>query len=422
MSGIHAMVFIQAAFRLESPMRIGDGEQGSLVCDENNIPYVPATSLAGAVRHALPEEQARKLFGYVSTQRGSQEKAETSRIFVSDGRFDDGWHVIVREGVALDEYHTAIAGKKFILRAVDRGAVFRMRFELELRSAEEDALVDVFLRVLSRMNNGEITLGARGTRGFGRVSVIECRMKRYKGEELLASIDHKPENDEPIKLPEADEADSVCLRHTIRLRQPLCVGEYPILRAEGDANKVQMTSGGQPVIPGTSWAGMFRHAAEHLLRRLGADETTAMRMCDELFGSDFTRGVSRSVIRFEETLLDGRIMRLNRRTAINRFSGGASNGALYAEEFLYPGEQGCSGELAIHIRKGQPCSEWGQDLMELLLRELNAGRMYIGGGGAFGHGLLTVEELGQNDGPAYGALAKALKDSREAGGHQDEAE
>lgn len=406
---IYAIHFFTIWFKLESPLSIGTGEKAQVVRGENEVPYVPATSMAGILRHSMPEEAARALFGYVSTERGNRESAVQSRIFVSNGEFNKDIEIIYRDGVALDEYHTAIPSKKYLLQAVGRGAVFNMRFELEFESKEqEDRLLSPFLQALSRIQSGEITLGAKQTRGFGKLSIKCCKAKRYArdgkaGSTLADSLDHNPKAcEEDFSLPKPDCAAETVWDNAVRLYGTLCVREYADIRDENDVHYSQMLSGGLPVIPATSWAGAFRRAAFHTLCLLGADKETAGTMCDELFGPDAAKNtVRRSLIRFEETLLTRRqekesskkqgtvFLRPDIRTAINRVSGGASNSALYKEAYLVSDYGEYGGRLV--IRLSPESLQWAAELMNLLLLELNDGRIHLGGGGAVGRGIFRID-------------------------------
>ena len=402
---IYSIHFLTIRFKLESPLSIGTGEKAQVVCGEDETPYVPATSMAGILRHGMPEDAANALFGWLSTERGNRESAVQSRIFVSNGAFAPGWEIVYRDGVGLDEYHTAVPAKKYLMQAVGRGAVFTMRFELEFESREqEELLLKPLLQTLSRIHSGEITLGAKQTRGLGKLSVESRKAKRYArdgeaGSTLADSLDHAPDREKDFDLPEPEKTAETVFEYPVQLFGTLCVREYADIRSENDVHYSQKLSGGLPVLPATSWAGAFRRAAFHVLRLLGADRETAGAMCDELFGPDASEKTAcRSLIRFDETLLmpeneaqEAVFLRPEIRTAVNRVSGGASNSGLYKEAYLVSDHGEYGGKLVIRLSPGAP--EWAAELIALLLLELNAGRIHLGGGGAVGRGIFHVKGL-----------------------------
>ena len=55
--------------KLKSPLSLGSGANdntdGDVLLDSRGNPFIPATSLAGVIRHSLDEETAKKLFGSI---------------------------------------------------------------------------------------------------------------------------------------------------------------------------------------------------------------------------------------------------------------------------------------------------------------------------------------------------------------------
>ena len=58
------------------------------------------------------------------------------------------------------------------------------------------------------------------------------------------------------------------------------------------------------------------------------------------------------------------------------------------------------------MKKNLGCTDWGVDLIHLLLHELHAGRLHVGGNGAIGRGLFSVENLENRE---YKHLAKLIQ-------------
>lgn len=420
MNAIYSIIFMSMTLRLESALSIGTGERECIVCDEQGNPYIPATSLAGVLRHAMKAEDGNALFGHISLERGHSEAAILSKIKIEDAMLDGAWKPVFREGVELDDYHTAAGNHKYRVFAVDRGARFHTQMELEFETREdEERLLPAFLRALSGLHAGELTMGKKSTRGMGSIRIESCRMKAYRGETLLDSIDHTPDREEPVVLHAPTESDAEKLCYTIRLRNTLCVREYVPLAYRGagsqEPNYIQMMSGGKAVIPGTSWAGVFRHGTRAMLMKLGISAARSKALCSELFG-DAGKNVERiaaSSVRFADTFFEPNCIR-GTRTAIDRCMGGAARGALYTEDALVSEKETCAGVIQIFVRKGRTCTGWGTDMMRLLLRELDEGRLHVGGNGSIGRGLFRVDGLKEDD--RYPELAALVRCELEQAG------
>lgn len=58
----------------ETPLAIGSGNKNiktdaTVVRDVNFLPYIPATTLAGLIRHTLPTELQKKVYGLSGKER-----------------------------------------------------------------------------------------------------------------------------------------------------------------------------------------------------------------------------------------------------------------------------------------------------------------------------------------------------------------
>ena len=84
-------IFYKAYVKLETPLTIGSGDNLisdiDVLKDSNNRPYIPATSIAGVLSHAIDDKETRiQLFS------NSDE----------DSKDMDMSHVIVYDGLLLD--------------------------------------------------------------------------------------------------------------------------------------------------------------------------------------------------------------------------------------------------------------------------------------------------------------------------------
>ncbi|MCL2123929.1 MAG: RAMP superfamily CRISPR-associated protein, partial [Desulfovibrionaceae bacterium] len=173
---------------LASPALIGSGESEStdsdVLLNSQGNPYLPGCALAGVLRHVLTEEDAIQLFGWVENEKKKEngktkDNEKMSALWVMDSSFyiakDEKKIALTQEdiieldGVALDpENKVALAKKKYDFQAVPKGAKLTLRLMLVLRN-DQEALEGITEQLLSRLRQGEISVGAKVGRGFGRV-------------------------------------------------------------------------------------------------------------------------------------------------------------------------------------------------------------------------------------------------------------
>ena len=157
---------------------------------------------------------------------------------------------------------------------------------------------------------------------------------------------------------------------------------------------------GTPVIPGTSWAGAFRAQ----MGRLDPDFRKGRTIAEKFFGKAKNKGEDsrKSRIGFSESRITGGKWVVNTRNAIDRFTGGTVDGALYTEKTYYNGrtvlEITCdfsgNGEKAFSVSEDE--RKKFAETMAAAILDLNNGYMAVGGLTAVGRGLFTVEKTTVN--------------------------
>ena len=189
MGTIHTYRFI-ARFIVEAdtPLFVGSGESSLLKDalvqkDANGFPMIPGTSLAGVLRHAF-ENNADQLFGISNSDKnGEASKIRVSNAYmllenhiVSEGilekfsselneRFN---HLPSRQHVRINEKGTAEKNGLFDNEVVYKGA--RFVFELEVRGTEED--LSNWNQVLDLVQAPTFRIGSGTRNGYGSLKVI----------------------------------------------------------------------------------------------------------------------------------------------------------------------------------------------------------------------------------------------------------
>ncbi|MDR3057357.1 MAG: RAMP superfamily CRISPR-associated protein [Prevotella sp.] len=197
----------------QTPLAVGSGEKDiitdSLVArDVNGLPYIPGTAIAGILRHAIGEENAKTFFGYSGKKknsgRGSEIIFSSAQIVDEDGTIVEGLidskstylqnfdELPVRQHTRINEKGTADAENhgKFDEQVVFKGS--RFCFEMELLSNEKDE--SNFTRVLSELAKDTIRIGSGTRKGFGKIEIVECRRLNFCLEQNIQQDSNDSQN------------------------------------------------------------------------------------------------------------------------------------------------------------------------------------------------------------------------------------
>ncbi len=151
-----------------------------------------------------------------------------------------------------------------------------------------------------------------------------------------------------------------------------------------------------PIIPGTAWAGAFRHHMHQLIRECEgiSDKEEKYKELDYVLfgkGSEDLAHTSSGVI-FSEMEIHGGYANSIMRNAVDRFTAAPKNTGLFTNQVWTGGE----GELTIVIKNKNIPSLYLQLLLASIY-DLNCGLLNIGGEAAIGRGIVKVKRFIIND-------------------------
>lgn len=272
---------------------------------------------------------------------------------------------------------------------------------------------------LRGLANEGITLGARKRRGFGRIAVKNWRVKQYdltrpdqlidwlkNGSEPLAkqNITARLELTEHHLFTQFQSETLIDNRHQFRMEATFALDGSLLIRANGQphSNSPDMVhlsdQADRPLLPGTSIAGALRNRALRILNLLHAN--TAEQWIDDLFGADLPEGkqkrrqqdpnIKSSRLIVEETAIENAQFDLvQNRVAIDRFTGGAKDSALFNEQPVFGKNKG-KDKTHVHINltvRNPKKRDIG--LLLLILKDLWTGDLPLGGEVSVGRGRLA---------------------------------
>jgi len=423
---------IRGTLTLETAMHLGgEGTERvdmSVLRDlQEGKPLLPGTTFAGALRDAL----ADRLAGYGQNEpaevavlfgaaRGDDEGSQSPLIvFDAFGEFPEQSGIEIRDGVAISPA-TGVAEdhKKFDFEVLPAGTVFPVRVDLLLPAPsifnfesqpEEKALLERLTEALDAFTHGENALGARRSRGLGRVRALWAarRFDFSSKDGWLAWIlsDHKnPFTANPdqasirnaIEVAAPDELKPLAFlgdaRSRVIVELDLRIAHDILIRSPGidpgAADVSHIRSGGVPILPGTSLAGVIRTQSLRIARLVRTQQSDAENWIDRLFGPRFEgprpptgHKPYASRLRVGEARIEGSQCHRQTRVAIDRFTQGAVDTALFDEQT----EVGGRAVVRLELRDPR---EGELGLVLLVVKDLLDGVVPVGGTSSVGRGVL----------------------------------
>ena len=394
-------VYFEIEGALASPLLSGSGADHftnmDIVRDYYGNPFLPGTACAGAFRQWLMEnalENASSIASLFGSQKEDPNDLKQSRLFISDVMFYGG-KAIVRDHVHLEDKVAKKMGK-FDVELVENGTPFIMRLEYIERentgSHSDEALIH---SIIHGLFSGALKLGGKTSRGYGKLTVNSVRRKvfDYAGDkgavkEWLDWTFTKGDMETvPISAYKQCQTAFETVTIPLKIKQTILVRDYKVA---GSLDYTYLTANGSPVIPGTTWAGAFRHQLQEILNALQIDANKSQEFIDQLFGSkkEADEG-SPSILQFEESAIREHTSLVRTRNAIDRFSGATIKGALFT------GKSVCKGETELIIRwnrKRAISNEIIRGVLYWLIQDLHHGFLAIGGETAVGRGVFELRD------------------------------
>jgi len=441
--GVTERIYIKGELSLKTPTHFGNGDTSKitdipLLRDELDptVPLLTGTSIAGALRNYLREFEcgygfgetgmgsirAEQLFGYVEDASANDEGSEgsiQSWLMVDDAFGEipkNGPPVEIRDGVVIEsKSRTAEEGKKFDIELLPAGTTFELKLEFWLNESNENLLESLAI-ALKGFEKGDIRLGMRKRRGYGQCKVIKWQVNRYKMTEADGIIGWLTHSDETEGVTHSDifellgvslemqhQGESFSIEATFQIADSLLIrSDYSDTSPETNngylADTIHLKSfrngGAQPILSGTSLAGVIRSRAYKIVNTLKgedfADEITNNMFGKRIFSAKDIPSGSRVIIK-EAEIKNGITNLIQNRIKIDRFTGGAYPGALFSEQPLFgKSEQKTQVTIDIKLLKTKNANKFKAEvgLLLMVLKDLWTGDLPVGGGSSVGRGRL----------------------------------
>lgn len=193
----------------ETPLAIGSGKKSILTDaainrDANGLPFIPGTTLAGLIRHAIDEELANRLMGFIKKKKdkNGEYEVEGSRLIVTEAKllnhngkaidgllnletacndkdrtFLDGFkHAPIRQHAKINHRGVTEDKGKFDEEVVPKGARFCFEMELMANPQNKEELAEYkqnFKDLLGILVADGFRVGGKSRNGFGKIKVVD---------------------------------------------------------------------------------------------------------------------------------------------------------------------------------------------------------------------------------------------------------
>ncbi|MEH2239748.1 RAMP superfamily CRISPR-associated protein [Nostoc sp.] len=427
-------IIVKGTLVLDTPTCLGSGDADGdtdlilLRDSREDKALLMGSSIAGALRNYLREYKN----GYSATEESllfgglrSDEEGEQSPLIVNDALSRENIKAELRDGVKINSVtRTAEPGAKYDLELLEAETKFDLYFELLIDAENnQEQLVRELAIALQGLECGEISIGMKKRRGFGRAHVENWQVWQFdlqKYDERIAWLtfehwstgllpNYQPydsiENALGVSVDGGDKRDRLTINATFTLASPLLIrsGQASTNKAPDVVHlKSRRNDELKPILSGTALTGALRHRAERIINTLtqGKKQLITEQIVNEMFGfvkdkkqklestnDDQTKRAKASRLTVDESIIKGATKDndlVQNRIAIDRFTGGALHGALFNEQPIFGGDE-TSLELKLELR--QPKNhEIG--LLLLLIKDLWTGDLPVGGTSGIGRGRL----------------------------------
>ena len=402
--------YYKITFDLASPLALGSGDNDNtdkdLILDSAGKPYIPASSIAGVVREYLEannSEQTRKYLGYVdvATATTKANQSESHITFYDATITSKTWHISVRDRVALDEYKTAKKGAKFDMEILEP----RVSFETYIEQDYTDGYNDDFgAEVVKVLLNGDPVLGGKGMRGYGRLTNIQAVQREFGFPDKIAEwLDFDLFTATDWNQFEINTGSDGLkeIKLTLGLVDGISIRKYTTRvstddKTEPDMEQLTLSDDSEfdkrtPVIPGTSWAG----AIAHRMSEFGVNTEKKGSIFGYVEGEGKDDKARSKIVFGESQLKDGSFKTISR-NAIDRFTGGTVEGALFTERTYYGG----TADLVIGWKSKDAIPEKEAKALAAALTDLHYGMLAVGGETSIGRGVFKIKCINGQDIPA----------------------
>jgi CRISPR/Cas system CSM-associated protein Csm3 (group 7 of RAMP superfamily) len=411
------ILFAEAAFELTTPASVTAPERlerdsslpQPVALDGWGNPWIPPTSLAGSFRAHLAPAAADLLMGTEADHTDGPDGADGQppgrpsvvRFLHTEVHLPNT-PFVHRTRTAIERHRAAARATTLRTRQYLPPGT-RLLCRIRADGAEHHPAILAALRTWNPVIGGERSTGSGVTRSLGiRYTTLDLATPEGRrtwltqgGPRLFTSthrLDQAPAlaSQAPLIRAQFEIVDAL---HTATGDATASTAAAPGERASAPA-LLARDHQKRPMVPATTWKGLLRSQCEYILGSLGlpvcvsSDGTCGRCPVCTAFGwssnghDDAETVGARALLSFHDTPVTDPVIEIRQHVALDRISGGASDGLLYAEEVA------ASGSLTLEIHTTADIPPLVTAALHLALHDLHTGRLGVGGGTTRGYGTL----------------------------------
>lgn len=398
----------------QTPLKVGSNasdflQDSPIQKDWNGLPMILGTSIAGVLRKDF-EGDKNKLFGDENT---NNKDAKGSEIIVSNALLLDEKNR-VNEGLLLHkskflEYfenlpireHTAITDKgvakdnsKFDEEVLYRGT----RFKFSIEMIEEDK--ESFYAILNLLHKNSFRIGGGSTKGFGKVKVIEIKTDSFTKDNYAEYSSSLNFDLKDKKLYQKEEINSNYITYTLKITpDDFFMFGSGFGDSDADATPVyervidydnEKLKDKEILIPASSIKGALAHRTAYhynVLKGNTIEAKNGIEVITEIFGEaknskQEIKGSKGKILISDCFQTDNSNTKTFDHVAIDRFTGGGIDGALFNEKTIADDR-----EYEIEILLEKRVEDAYKKAFEESLEDICSGMLPLGGMTTKGHGV-----------------------------------
>ncbi|CZE45797.1 RAMP superfamily CRISPR-associated protein [Campylobacter geochelonis] len=424
-------------FEAKTPIKVGSSsvdmlQDSPFQRDFNGLPMILGSSLAGVLRRSLSflgDEIIKDIFG------NDEEKLTGSKLIISNALLCDEKMQVneklllekseflkcfsslpIRDHVAITDKGVAKENSKFDEEVVFKGSRFKFRFEL---ISDNDKIWQEILQALCEKS---LRIGGGSAKGFGEIEVLKdystwdkFKLTSKEYQDKSSSLNTEFSTKFSIKNSVKKEFVSYKLKLTpddffmfgSGFGDDTCDNKNIYEKVVEYRNNSAKFSDEMVLIPASSIKGAIAHRAVFYYNKLDckfAGNDSAITSLDEIFGTKKERNDSKKndkktekgekgKVLFSDVFLEKKSEKVINHVAIDRFTGGAIEGALFQERVVAKQPEFCINLLL----NSKGIDEKTINAFEMALDDICKGMLPLGGMTTKGHGFFKgyIEKNGE---------------------------
>ncbi|WP_166423552.1 RAMP superfamily CRISPR-associated protein [Paraglaciecola sp. 20A4] len=313
--------------------------------DGKNRPYIPAASIKGALRQwllnaELPEDKISQLLGHSLSSSKTELKSGACRVYPAFAATDVATQVVTQN--SIDEITGASKANQLFKREYICSAA---QLSFELRAEFIDG--QLWHEMLSLLHKQTLQIGAGSKNDFGRIKLTVCTNTGMTKNDINHWLNQEATLDDSMLdlgrafVPKKIVNKGVSIDFTITSPDPILIAD-PVRLAAIKQNAAhqkpkdqytQLDKHGRPTLPASSLRGALRAQYRRIVRTLLLQhvqdnqriEEIVEQVCQPVWGDQ----QHQANLKMNDATHQGHA-RAHQQTAIaiDRFTGGAKNGAM----------------------------------------------------------------------------------------------